>query len=116
MPLQKVAKGTKSCWYAKEERDSSSSATAQARANAQALSKWLSGKTGERIFVRGIVTIPRWWVDDSTQHPVWVLNPKRIQVFVTRAADSPLPSKLVNQIIYKLTERCRLPPCVCSSS
>ena len=49
-----------------------------------------------------------WWVDDSTQHPVWVLNPKRIQVFVTRPAESPLPSKLVNQIVYKLTERCRL--------
>jgi hypothetical protein len=47
-------------------------------------------------------------VDDSTQHPVWVLNPKRIQVFVTRPAESPLPSKVVNQIVYKLTERCRL--------
>jgi hypothetical protein len=46
--------------------------------------------------------------DDSTQHPVCVLNPKRIQVFVTRSAESSLPSKLVNQIIYKLTERCRL--------
>jgi hypothetical protein len=78
MPLQKVAKGAKSCWYAKEERDSSSSVTAQAKANAQALSKWFSGETGERIFVRGIVTIPGWWVDDSTQHPVWILNPKRI--------------------------------------
>ena len=27
---------------------------------------------------------------------------------VTYPAESPLPSKLVNQIIYKLTERCRL--------
>jgi hypothetical protein len=54
------------------------------------------------------MTIPGWWVDDSTQHPVWVLNPKRIQVFVTRPVNSPMPSKLVNQIIYKLTERCRL--------
>jgi hypothetical protein len=81
---------------------------AQAKANAQSHSKWLSGETGEKIFVRGIVTIPGWWVDDSTQHSVWVLNPKRIQVFVTRPPDSPLPSKLVNEIIYKLTERCRL--------
>jgi len=55
-----------------------------------------------------IVTIPGWWVDDSTRHPVWVLNPKRIQVAVTRPVDSPLSSKLVNQIVYKLTERCRL--------
>jgi hypothetical protein len=83
-------------------------AAAQAKANAQSLSKWLSGETGERIFVRGIVTIPGWWVDDSTQYPMWVLNPKRIQVFVTRPAESPLPSKLVNQIVYKITERCRL--------
>lgn len=83
-------------------------AAAQAKANAQSLSKWLSGETGDKIFVRGIVTIPGWWVDDSTQYPVWVLNPKRIQVFVTRSAESPLPLRLVNQIVYKLTERCRL--------
>jgi hypothetical protein len=54
------------------------------------------------------VTIPGWWVDDSTPHPVRVLNPKRIQVFVIRPAESPLLSKLVNQIVYKITERCRL--------
>ena len=83
-------------------------AAAQAKANAQSLSKLLSGETGEKIFAHGIVTIPGWWVDDSTQHPVWVLNPKRIHAFVTRPADSPLSSKLVNQIVYKLTERCRL--------
>jgi hypothetical protein len=83
-------------------------AAAQAKANAQSLSKWLSGETGEKVFARGIVTIPGWWVDDSTEHPVWVLNPKRIQVFVSRPTESPLPSKLVNQIVYKLTERCRL--------
>ncbi len=83
-------------------------AVAQAKANAQALSQWLSGETGERIAVRGIVTIPGWWVDDSTQHPVWVLNPKRIRVFITRPAESALPQKRVNQLVYKLTERCRL--------
>jgi hypothetical protein len=31
-----------------------------------------------------------------------------VPAVVTRPTESPLPSKLVNQIVYKLTERYRL--------
>lgn len=80
----------------------------QAFRNARSLAHWLSSATGESVRAQGIVTIPGWWIDDSTQHPVWVLNPKRIKPFVEAREVCALSTIRIQAIIHQLTERCRL--------
>jgi Nuclease-related domain len=87
---------------------SESDSVVQAAANARSLSKWLSSSTGEPIFVQPIITAPGWWIDDSNQHPVWVLNPKRIKPFVERAQTVRLAESQLARIRHQLAERCRL--------
>lgn len=80
----------------------------QAAHNVRSLSHWLSSATGEPIRTQGIVTIPGWWIDDSTQHSVWVLNPKRIKPLVEARNVCPLSPPRIQAIAHQLTERCRL--------
>lgn len=80
----------------------------QASRNARSLAQWLSSATGESVRAQGIVTIPGWWIDDSTQHPVWVLNPKRIKPFVEAREVCALSTTRIQAIAHQLTDRCRL--------
>jgi hypothetical protein len=79
----------------------------QAKDNARWLSTWLGSATGEKVFVRPILTFPGWWVESrSSADDIKVVNPKQIPsiIFSYRASLSDDKRK---RIIHQLDQKCR---------
>jgi len=79
----------------------------QVLGNCRWLSGALCGRTGTPVAVRGIVSLPGWFVSDATRDPVpAVRNPKNIPDWVMRQRPSgpPLPPDQLRRIIAALRE------------
>ena len=55
----------------------------------QALRRWvrklLADTTGRQFLIKGVIVFPGWYVpDENSNGEVWVLNPKRLPVFIGR--------------------------------
>jgi hypothetical protein len=55
---------------------------AQARASADAIRHMIKDQTGRHIKVRGVVLYPGWYIKESPDADVWVLEPKRLRAYL----------------------------------
>lgn len=79
----------------------------QAKRNARWLGTWLSSATGEKVFVRPILTFPGWWVESrSDGDDIKVVNPKQIRSVIF-ACDALLSEEQRKRIIHQLDQKCR---------
>ena len=79
----------------------------QAKDNARWLSTWLGSATGEKVFVRPILTFPGWWVESrSGGDDIKVVNPKQIGSVIF-AYDVVLSEEQRKRIVHQLDQRCR---------
>ena len=80
----------------------------QAANNARTISQFLSGATGQSVFVQPILTLPGWWVDRTVpKSSVWVLNPKEI-IGACKDAAPNLTSPAMRAIVYQLERHCKI--------
>ncbi len=76
--------------------------------NSSELARWLSSATGEKIAVKGILTFPGWYVSTRKMSKnLRVLNPKQIPTAIASDKELVLDSKLTQQIVHQLEQRCR---------
>ncbi|HRE80805.1 MAG TPA: nuclease-related domain-containing protein [Opitutaceae bacterium] len=80
---------------------------AQAKRNAQSLSRWLTKATGESVHAEAILTLPGWFVSGEDSGDILVLNPTRIQSYVSRKTNVLTPAQ-IQRIAHQLAEQCRL--------
>jgi len=79
----------------------------QAKDNARSLSIWLSSATGEKVFVRPILTFPGWWVESRYNgEEIKVVNPKQIRSIIFSYEQS-LAEDQRQRIIHQLDQKCR---------
>ena len=79
----------------------------QAKDNARWLSTWLGSATGEKVFVRPILTFPGWWVESrSNADDIRVVNPKQISSIIFSYRTS-LSEDQGNRIVHQLDQKCR---------
>ena len=65
----------------------------QVTAAARWLEKRLQASTGKRFFVRGVVVLPGWFVEQKgSRGDVWVLEPKALPAFIENAPAMIAPS------------------------
>ena len=77
----------------------------QAKDNARWLSTWLGSATGEKVFVRPILTFPGWWVESrSTTDDIKVVNPKQIPSIIFSCRDS-LSGTGSKRIVHQLDQK-----------
>jgi len=80
----------------------------QTRRNSTQLAQWLSSAVGEKIYVKGILTFPGWYVRESKMAKnLRVLNPKLIRNYIASQKEKVLDPKLTQQIVHQLEQRCR---------
>ncbi|MGH8741398.1 MAG: nuclease-related domain-containing protein [Burkholderiales bacterium] len=80
----------------------------QARANADALQRWLSGAVGQGIPVEPVVALPGWLVQRVAEEGMPVLAAREIQAYFTSRPNLPLMSaQLIQQIVHQLDQKCR---------
>ena len=78
----------------------------QATQNARLLAKHLSSSIDELVEVVPILTLPGWFVESQSSHPLLVLNPKVIRGVILRR-DACIDESLQKKISYQLELRCR---------
>jgi hypothetical protein len=79
----------------------------QAKDNARWLSTWLGAATGEKVFVRPILTFPGWWVESRVNgEDIKVVNPKQIRSIIFSVSAS-LSEEQRKRIIHQLDQTCR---------
>lgn len=78
----------------------------QARIQAQWLSKWLSSAVGEKVAVKGVVTLPGWFVERKGRGDVLVIS-GREALSLLNVKQEPMPDSLVKRIEHQLEQRCR---------
>jgi len=79
----------------------------QASRQAKSLQAWLSSAIGEIIQVKPILILPGWFVESSTSRGIMVLNGKNPNSSLGKVFGKPLESKLIQQIVHQLDQRCR---------
>lgn len=78
----------------------------QARIQAQWLSKWLTSAAGEKVAVKGVVTLPGWFVDRKGRGDVLVIS-GREALSLLNVKQEPMPDSLVKRIEHQLEQRFR---------
>ena len=80
----------------------------QTRRNSTQLAQWLSSAVGDKIYVKGILTFPGWYVRETKMAKnLRVLNPKLIRNYIASQKEKVLDPKLTQQIVHQLEQRCR---------
>lgn len=79
----------------------------QAREQADWLSKWLEGATGEPIAVRAIVTLPGWVVRRTSADGMPVVNPGQFASLFEHIKPRPLSETMLKHIKDQLELKCR---------
>lgn len=80
---------------------------AQTRGNARWLSDYLSKSLAEPVRVTPILTLPGWFVTTRASTDIKVVNPKQITGFVLSQSTGALTPKQIEQIAFRLEEKCR---------
>lgn len=80
----------------------------QAKNNAKTLAGWLSGSTGEPVWVVPILTLPGWLVErKAPTDGLHVLNPKEIYQVCAAPAEK-LAEPQLRRICHQLDQKCRI--------
>lgn len=82
----------------------------QTERNARWLEEYLRQKIGVQVPVNPILTLPGWWVRQTGEGKVTVVNSKQIGYVVVDKAATPLPGALRQSIINLLDDKCRYSP------
>ena len=83
----------------------------QIKASAITLSKELQRRTGEKVNVTPILTLPGWWINRQVNDAeVAVLNSKEIRRHINSVPQAALSEKLFNQVIGFLEEKAEIKP------
>jgi hypothetical protein len=82
---------------------------AQARNQADWLSKILTRSTGVSVAARPVVALPGWFVDRIGKSDVNVINPKNVSFMLIPAYGDPMPEDKRRRISYQLEQLCRMP-------
>jgi hypothetical protein len=87
---------------------SGSGALRQATRQAQWLSEWLTGATGERIQATPVLALPGWYVDRKGRGPVLVLSGSEIKDHLLKARNAhPLSAEQMQRVVHQVEQRCR---------
>lgn len=87
---------------------SGSGALRQAERQAQWLSEWLTGATGEKVEVTPVVALPGWYIDRKGRGPVMVLSGGQIGSHLLKARDArPLSAEQMRRVAHQVEQRCR---------
>jgi len=79
----------------------------QASQQADWLSKWLEGATGEPIAVRAIVTLPGWVVRRTSADGIPVVNPGQFASLFEHIKPRPVSETMLKRIQEQLEQKCR---------
>jgi len=79
----------------------------QASQQADWLSKWLEGATGEPIAVRAIVTLPGWVVRRTSADGIPVVNPGQFASLFEHIKPRPLSETMLKRIQEQIEGKCR---------
>ncbi len=80
----------------------------QAKAQAEWLSKWLSGAVGDPVKVSPMVTIPGWFIERKSPNGVPVLNPKKgVKAYLDAKKETALSESMIKRICHQLEQKCR---------
>lgn len=79
---------------------------AQAKRQAEWLSKWLSSAVGETVAVTGVVVLPGWYIDRKGAGDVKVLSGKEIY-HLKKMNVSRLTPEMIQRIAHQVEQRCR---------
>ena len=78
---------------------------AQAKRQAEWLSKWLTKATGTPIRVQGVLVLPGWYVTRKGTGPVWVMSGK--EVYSLKNGRQVCSQQMIQQVSHQLEQRCR---------
>jgi len=79
---------------------------AQAKRQAEWLSKWLSSAVGETVAVTGVVVLPGWFIERKGAGDVKVLSGKEIY-HLKKMNVSRLTPEMIQRIAHQVEQRCR---------
>jgi hypothetical protein len=79
----------------------------QALAEADWLAKWIFQRTGLKVAVKPILTLPGWWVEQKARGPVTVVNSKSLPSAIRGNGAAALSSEQVDLIARQLDTLCR---------
>lgn len=82
----------------------------QAERNAKWLAEFLSRKTGDRVRVQAVLTLPGWMVRRKTRGSVMVVNPKELRALICprrKPVLSEADKQRLRRISEALDEKCR---------
>lgn len=79
----------------------------QVKAQADWLSKWLSGAVGDPVKVSPMVTIPGWYIERRSPNGVAVLNPKEVKGYLDAKGEVVLSESMIKRICHQLEQKCR---------
>ena len=80
----------------------------QTKGNSSHLGQYLSSAIGEKVYAKGILTFPGWFVTTRKPIPnVRVLNPKQIRKAILGDKQGVLNGKQIKQIVHQLDQKCR---------
>jgi hypothetical protein len=79
----------------------------QALNEADWLAKWIMARTGLKLPVQAVLTIPGWWVNERATRPLRVVNPSFLPDVIRQLADTPLSPQKVELIVRQLDVVCR---------
>ena len=79
----------------------------QAERQAKWLQEWLSSAVGEPVGVRPVLALPGWFIERTSREGMPVLNGKNPEKVLSSLRQTPLPGKLIQQIVHQLDQRCR---------
>ncbi len=79
----------------------------QVQAEMDWLREWIEKRTGIRVDVKPILTIPGWYVKEQPIGAVRVINQKWLPSVIAQWKPQPLTSEKVDLISRQLDERCR---------
>ena len=79
----------------------------QVRRNAAELSQELAKGTAEPVQVKGIVTLPGWFIEREGKGDVSVLNPREIRQVVLSNEKPLLSAQQIQRIAFQVEQKCR---------
>ena len=79
----------------------------QALAEADWLQKWIHQRTGLKVAVKPILTLPGWWVEQKARGPVTVVNSKSLPAAVRGNGAVSLSPEQIDLIARQLDALCR---------
>lgn len=79
----------------------------QAISEASWLAKWIFDRTGLKVTVKAVLTLPGWYVRESPSPSIRVVNPSYLPDVITGRGEVVLSAQNIDLIARQLDQRCR---------